>query len=102
MRIYNKLVRDNIPEIIKQKGETAETCVLDDRKYHKYLCRKLKEEVFEYLQSGKTEELADIAEVIDALAVLKGSSFEQVLEIKEQKAKKNGKFEKRIFLKSVK
>ncbi len=88
--------------MIAQKGETANLCILEDEKYNKYLRRKLKEEVFEYLQSEETEELADIAEVIDALAALKGSSFEQVLEIKEQKAKKNGKFEKRIFLQSVK
>lgn len=102
MRIYNKLVRDNIPEIIAQNGQTADICVLDDKKYNAYLRKKLREEVFEYLQSEDIEELADIAEVLDTLAVLKGSSFEKLLEIKEQKAKKNGKFEKRIFLKKVK
>lgn len=102
MRIYNKLVRDNIPEIIAQNGQTADIGILDDKKYNAKLRKKLREEVCEYLQSENIEELADIAEVIDALAVLKGSSFEELLKIKEQKAKKNGKFEKRIFLKKVK
>lgn len=102
MRIYNKLVRDNIPEIIAEKGEHAEIKILDEKQYNKQLRRKLREEVFEYLQSEEVEELADIAEVIEALAELKGCSFEKLMEIKEQKAQKNGRFEKRILLKSVK
>ena len=65
------------------------------------LRKKLVEEVNEYLESGETEELADIAEVIDALAKSAGSSFQTVLSIKEAKAAKNGKFEKRLFLDSV-
>ena len=47
------------------------------------------------------EELADIAEVIDALSEYGGASFEKVIELKNKKAKSNGKFENRIFLKSV-
>ncbi|MCM1115305.1 MAG: nucleoside triphosphate pyrophosphohydrolase [Clostridium sp.] len=101
MRIYNKLVRDNIPDIIKSNNETAHTIILDDKKYKKMLRKKLREETLEYLQSSELEELADIAEVIDALANASGSSFEEILEIKKQKAIKNGKFEKRLFLKKV-
>lgn len=102
MRIYNKLVRDNIPEIIKNQGETPCFSVLDDKNFNKQLRKKLKEEVYEYLMSEEIEELADIIEVIEALANHKGSSLEKVLEIKENKAKKNGKFEKKLFLSKVK
>ena len=102
MRIYNKLVRDNIPEIIQKQGETPYVSVLDDKRYNAELRKKLKEEVREYLGSEEIEELADIIEVIEALAKHKGSSLEEVLEIKEKKAKKNGKFEKKIFLQKVK
>lgn len=102
MRIYNKLVRDNIPEIIKNKGETPCVSVLDDKNFNKQLRKKLKEEVREYLMDEDIEELADIIEVIEALAIHKGSSLEKVFEIKENKAKKNGKFEKKLFLKKVK
>ena len=82
MRIYNKLVRDNIPEIIKNQGETPYVSVLDDKQYNTELRKKLKEEVREYLVSEEIEELADIIEVIEALAKYKGSSLEKVLEIK--------------------
>lgn len=102
MRIYNKLVRDNIPEIINKQGETPYVSVLDDKQYNTELRKKLKEEVREYLVSEEIEELADIIEVIEALAKHKSSSLEEVLEIKEKKAKKNGKFEKKIFLQKVK
>lgn len=102
MRIYNKLVRDNIPEIINKQGETPYTSILDDERYNAELRKKLKEEVREYLLSEEIEELADIIEVIEALAKHKGSCLEKVLEIKDNKAKKNGKFEKKIFLQKVK
>lgn len=55
----------------------------------------------EYLESEEIKELADIIEVIEALANHKGSSLEKVLEIKADKAKKNGKFEKKLFLEKV-
>ena len=101
MRVYNKLVRDNIPEIIKNQGETPLISVLDDDSYNAELRKKLNEEVAEYLESEEIEELADIIEVIEALANHKGSTLEGLLEIKEKKAKKNGKFKKKLFLEKV-
>lgn len=101
LKICNKLVRDNIPNICRKNGQVPDTIFLDDEAYSRELRKKLVEEVNEYLESGETEELADIAEVIDALSVLGGASFEKVIELKNNKAKANGKFEKRIFLKSV-
>lgn len=101
MKVYHKLVRDRIPEICTKNGQKANTSVLDEVSYQQALRKKLVEEVNEYLESGETEELADIVEVIDALAKSAGSSFQTVLSIKEAKAAKNGKFEKRLFLDSV-
>ncbi len=99
---HNKLVRDNIPDIIENSGQTANTVILDDKKYTAALEKKLKEETKEYLQSRELVELADILEVVEALAKNQGSSFEEVLELKRQKQEKNGAFDKRIFLVSVK
>ncbi|MBQ9531294.1 MAG: nucleoside triphosphate pyrophosphohydrolase [Eubacterium sp.] len=99
---HNKLVRDNIPDIIKSNGQSAKTVILDDEKYTVALEKKLKEETREYLHSKELMELADILEVVEALAKNQGSSFEEVLELKRQKQEKNGAFDKRIFLVNVK
>lgn len=99
---HNKLVRDNIPQIIENNGQSAKTVILDDEKYTAALEKKLKEETREYLQSKELTELADILEVVEALAKNQGSSFDEVLELKKQKQEKNGAFDKRIFLISVK
>ncbi len=101
MRIYNKLIRDHIPEIIRANGQTAYISTLDDARYMEELRKKLTEEVQEFLESGELEELADIAEVLDALAAAGGASFDEVLKIKEKKAVKNGRFEKHLFLEKV-
>lgn len=102
MRIFNKLVRDNIPDICKSNGQIPKYEMLDDKKYKIELKKKLKEETREFLYSDNIEELADIVEVVEALAHANGSSFDEVMRIKEEKAVKNGKFEKKLYLKNVK
>ena len=101
MRVYNKLVRDNIPKIIADNGEKANTYILDDEQYIIELKKKLREEVNEYFESDELVELADILEVVDALASAAGNSFADVLYLKKKKALKNGAFNEKIFLVEV-
>lgn len=99
---YNKLVRDRIPEVIKISGKSFRTRILNDKEYKEELKIKLHEELEEYLgsQSGKeaVEELADILEVVYALAKEHGSSIDQLQKIRRHKAERRGKFENRVFL----
>lgn len=97
----NKLVRDNIPSICKENNQTPLIRILDENEYTSALRNKLKEEVAEYLDSLKLEELADILEVIEALAKDQASSIEEIMAIKHEKQNRNGTFDKRIFLISV-
>ena len=103
-KIYNKLVRDKIPEIIFESGANPEYITLFDHKFDKELDHKLLEEINEYLQAkteeDKVEELADIIEVIEAIINNKGNML-QVMMIKNEKAKAKGKFIKKYFLESV-
>lgn len=101
MRFYNKLVRDNIPEIIKNNGETAHISILSEDTYTAELKKKLLEEANEFIESEELMELADILEVAEALAKVKGSSFDEIMELKKIKAAKNGAFEKKLFLETV-
>ena len=99
--VYKKLVRDNIPDICLANNQNPKYRALNDKDYKSALKKKLKEETKEYIRSDNLEELADILEVVDAIAVSQGSTFEDVLKIKETKANKNGRFEKKYYLESV-
>ena len=98
MKIYNKLVRDNIEEIMISKGAKPVTRILSDEEYLTELNKKLLEEVNEYLESGEVEELADIKEVFLAILEVKQISNENLEEIRINKVKKRGAFKKRLFL----
>ena len=90
-RIYNKLVRDNIPSIIDSKGETPVTKILDDDTYRLELEKKLNEEYQEVLAANgddRVEELADMLEIIKALAKLENKTLQDVIEIADIKSKK--------------
>ena len=70
-KIYNKLVRDKIPEIIENDGETPIVRVLNDNEYKKELEKKLKEE---------------------------DEDIQSVINIMDKKREKRGGFTKKLFL----
>ena len=99
--IYNKLVRDSIPEIIEKSGKKAVIEILDDINYKQLLDDKLGEELQEYLDSNSVEELADLVEVIYAILLYKGVSIQDFEDLRLKKAEARGAFEKRLLLKEV-
>ncbi|OHX50684.1 nucleoside triphosphate pyrophosphohydrolase [Cytobacillus oceanisediminis] len=102
MPTYNKLVRDRIPEVIEKTGKKFSTRILDDNDYIKELKKKSFEELQEYVETNNNEdaieELADVLEIIHALAEYHGASIEEVEEVRKQKAEKRGGFKEKIFL----
>ncbi|MBW2978401.1 nucleoside triphosphate pyrophosphohydrolase [Candidatus Woesearchaeota archaeon] len=92
-----KLVRDKIPEIIKQKGQVPITHIADDNEYLKELIKKLQEEVDEFKEEHNVEELADIIEIVHAISVFFGKSIEELEKIRKEKAEKRGGFKKKII-----
>lgn len=98
MVIYNKLVRDRIPELIKKQGETPSIRILEREEYHRHLEAKLDEEVGEYHRDKNAEELADILEVVFALAESNGVTRHELMEVYQKKHDARGGFGKRIFL----
>lgn len=104
-RVYNKLVRDNIPNIIIGKGENPVTRVLNDKEYKDELEKKLYEEYQEVINANtkdeKIEELADMVEVISYLSKIEGSNLEEVINVAKEKSFERGGFEEKIFLEKV-
>jgi predicted house-cleaning noncanonical NTP pyrophosphatase (MazG superfamily) len=99
---YNKLVRDRIPEIIESSGKKFSTKILSQEEYITELKNKSFEELEEYrdaeTREDALEELADLMEIVHALAKSHETSLEEVEEVRLKKAEKRGAFEKRIFL----
>lgn len=100
-RVYNKLVRDNIPDLIRENGETPVIRTLDDGEYAACLAEKLREEVEEFLADSNLDELSDILEVLEALAGLHGWTDGEIQKARRDKAERRGAFRKRVFLEKV-
>lgn len=102
MPTYNKLVRDRVPEIIAGTGKKCSTKTLDQSEFIKELRRKSFEELEEYMNADNheeaLEELADLLEIIHALAETHGASIEKVEELRKQKSEERGGFKEKIFL----
>ncbi|MBO5182899.1 MAG: nucleoside triphosphate pyrophosphohydrolase [Bacilli bacterium] len=104
-RIYNKLVRDNIPDICRANGEEPFIRILSDKEYWKYLLKKDQEELDEVATAEsldeRKKELADKLELIRAMAEFSGFSLSEIKEEADRKKQKNGGFEKRLLLEKV-
>ncbi|OLS40826.1 nucleoside triphosphate pyrophosphohydrolase [Bacillus sp. MRMR6] len=102
MPVYNKLVRDRIPEVIENTGKKFSTRLLENEEYIKELKNKSFEELNEYINTNNDkdaiEELADLLEIIHELAEYHGSSIEEVEKVRQQKVEKRGGFKDKIFL----
>ena len=92
-----KLVRDKIPEIIKNDGKTPIIEILSNEDYLNELDKKLNEEVAEYQADKSIEEMADVMEVLFAISEARGYSVEELMKVRNSKREKRGGFEKKIF-----
>jgi len=102
MPSHDKLVRDLIPEQLAARGVRHQVRVLRRREYADALRAKLMEEVAEYVSASTGEErlaeLADILEVVNALAGLDGATPGDLDRRRSAKASRNGVFERRFLL----
>lgn len=88
-KLYDKLVRDNIPDTIRLNGEEPITRILTNEEYWEYLLMK------------DSEELADKLELIIAMAKFNDFTLEEIIEVAYKERQKNGAFEKSLLLEKV-
>ncbi|WP_049968188.1 nucleoside triphosphate pyrophosphohydrolase [Haloferax prahovense] len=100
-REYDKLVRDDIPRIVRESGEMPVVHAADDEEFDRRLREKLVEEAEEFAESGRVEELADVYAVVDAVLARRDEDWETVQTTAREKAAERGGFEDGIVLERV-
>ncbi len=100
-KIYNKLVRDNIPKVIEGSGKKFNSHIANESEYKEELFKKVYEELEEFKENPSTEEMADIFEVLEGLMKAYNIEMNDVFDIKDEKARERGAFENRIILERV-
>lgn len=96
-----KLVRDRIPEIMRQAGVEPEYRTMDAAEYWQSLIDKLIEEGEELRRAAPDEqlgELADVLEVFLALANFTGRTKAEIEQAAERKRVERGGFADRLWL----
>jgi len=98
--VGGKLVRDKIPQLMRADGCDPNVETLDDDRFETALRTKLLEETNEFLADGRVEELADLLEVIRALADRRGLTMDNLERVRLEKRARRGGFEERFFLRA--
>jgi Uncharacterized conserved protein len=96
-----KLVRDRIPEIIRENNEYPVTRIVYGEELEGYLREKIVEEAEEVQESGEIEEIADLLEVVDAYLEHQDIDEEEIYELREEKNMERGSFSEGIVLEDV-
>ncbi len=99
---YFKLIRDRVPDRIRRNGGTPVYHFVDRLLFEYRLKEKLREEVGELLRStdadARTEEMADVIEVLLEMISFYKLSRRRVEQVRRRKARTHGRFKKRIVL----
>jgi len=103
--IYNKLVRDFIPQIIEGKGKKCIVEQLSEQELLQKMKQKFIEEAYEVNEAKNREEmkeeLADLLELIHTALEVYNISLKELEESRLAKAEKSGRFSKGIYLVEV-
>lgn len=95
---HNKLVRDHIPDIIRQNGAVPTVHIATDKEYIKALKNKILEETDELLKDPSVEECADVLEVLYAICDYYKINISKIESARKKKLAQRGGFAKRIIL----
>ncbi len=104
-KVYNKLVRDKIPEIIRSNKALPKVSLLSVEQFRVALKEKMLEEAKELLLAKTEEEvldeLADILQLLESIATNYKIKFSELKKRKNKKKETRGGFDKMIFLEYV-
>jgi len=97
-KIYQKLVRDRIPEIIEKDGKEFSVYQVKGARLKDYAMQKLQEEVMEFIENPCAEEAADIMEIMNFICHRQGIREQAILAEATAKRIRKGAFEMGFIL----
>ena len=105
-KVHNKLVRDRIPEFLKEQGIDSEVEIVEDEvRFLRLLIDKLDEETQAAGVALEDEELLesleDIESTIDWILKAKGWTRKELKDVQDEKDERRGRFDKKVFLVST-
>ncbi len=99
---YNKLCRDNVPDIIAAKGFECDVREVDHDEYRREIVRKVYEEASGVSNHSGREsllkELADLVITLDAVSKEFGITDEELDEAVEKSIEEKGGYESMLYL----
>jgi|GEM_PF-2988823 len=99
---YNKLVWDNVPDLIKEKGKDCEVRELSDEEFEIEILKKVEEEASALPETASRQELideiADVQTCLEYIKDLKGITELELADALERHARRKGRFEKKHYL----
>jgi len=99
--LYDKLIRDKIPEIIENAGKEYEIYRADEQEYIEKLLLKVEEELAEFKEDPSIAEMADLFEVLDAVIDHYKFDKQEIKDYQEKKRKERGGFKRKLILDKV-
>ena len=100
-KIYQKLVRERIPEIIEETGKEFSVCQVRGDRLRDYAMKKLQEEVQEFVEDPSAEEAADIMEIFHFICTRLGIKDSEIMAQSTSKRILRGGFEMGYILEWV-
>lgn len=107
MKLFRKLIRDKMPEILAKEGKEIETRILSDNaEYFEWLRRKLLEETQEIAEKPDdraflVERFAYLNEILVLMAEVKGIEKDEIKKVRDGIIAERGSFRKRLLLEGV-
>lgn len=99
---YNKLVWDNVPDLIKEKGKECEVRVLDKEEFELELVKKVEEEASALPECASRQELidelADVVTCVEYIKEVKNITELELADALERHSRRKGRFENRFYL----
>jgi predicted house-cleaning noncanonical NTP pyrophosphatase (MazG superfamily) len=99
---YNKLVWDNVPDLIREKGKECEVRTLDDEEFEIELMKKVEEEASALPETASRQELidelADVVTCIEYIKTIKNITELELADALERHSRRKGRFESKHYL----